>query len=226
MIKTFALLRKRPDLRDEDFHEHWSTVHRDHAVKITKIRRYVQFHVDESETVPGFAPAGLNGVPETWWDDLTAATSLGHDPEYTGHAGPDEANFIDLTDKGRIVTTEHVRASAVDFDEVTPTVKVMIFLAARDGAAPEVDSWIGDIWSPAVAAVTGLARHVDAVAVCGGPRSDYAAVTELWWRSPADYLAAAPSIGALAGALSDGPLDPARCAGHVGHELRVIWPHR
>lgn len=226
MIKTFALLRKRPDLSDGEFHEHWSTVHREHAVKITSIRRYVQFHVDETATVPGFASAGLNGVPENWWDDLTTATSLRDNPEYADHAGPDEANFVGA--KGRVVTTERVRSSVDDFDEVAPAIKAMLFLAARPDATSEIAAWIDDTWSPAVAAIAGIARHVDAVALDGpdAPRSDYKAVTELWWRQPGDYLAAAPSISALAESLSDGPLEPARCAGHVGRELRVIWPHR
>jgi hypothetical protein len=228
MIKTFALLRKRPDLGDEDFHQHWSTTHRDHALKITSIRRYVQFHVDESVALPGFAAAGLNGVPENWWDGLAAATSLRTNPEYTEHAGPDEANFIDVTAKGRVITTERVRNSEADFDRSAPAIKAMLFLGAGDDPTPEIDEWIDGPWSTAVARVTGVVRHVDAVAITGPdvPRSDCAAVTELWWRRRVDYQEAAPTLEVLAAAVSAGPLDPARCAGNVGHELRVIWPDR
>jgi hypothetical protein len=228
MIKTFALLRKRPDLRDEEFHEHWSTIHREHALEITSIRRYVQFHVDESAAVPGFAAAGLNGVPENWWDGLAVATSLRDNPEYTEHAGPDEANFIDVAAKGRVITSERVRTSAADFERSQPAVKAMLFLGAGAEPTNEVGDWIEGAWSAAVATVPGLVRHVDAVAVSGSgaPRSDYAVVTELWWRQPDDYHQAAPMLSALAGTVSAGPLDPARCAGHVGQELRVIWPER
>ena len=44
MIKLYALLCRRDGLTREQFSRHWSTVHREHALRIDRIRRYVQAH--------------------------------------------------------------------------------------------------------------------------------------------------------------------------------------
>ncbi|MGE3621999.1 MAG: EthD domain-containing protein [Acidimicrobiia bacterium] len=228
MKKTFGLLVRRPDLSEEEFHRHWSTVHREHALKISNIRRYVQFHVEGNRNVAGFPATVVDGIPENWWDDMPAVMSLRDNPEYTENAGPDEANFMDLTRKGRVVTTERVRVEGDGFFErPAPAIKAILLLARAEGATgAELEAFLDGPWAAQVAGLPGLVRHVDALAERGpdAPRSDYDAVAELWFATRADLDAATGDLEALAAALDGSPVDRARSASVVGTELRAIWP--
>src|SRR5690349_15883411 len=104
-VKLFGLLPRRPDISREEFQEHWRTVHRELALRIKTVRRYVQLHVTRDH-LPGFAPSIYDGVPEVWYDDLSAAFALAHDPDYTDFAAKDEPNFIDMSRMATVAATE------------------------------------------------------------------------------------------------------------------------
>lgn len=228
MLKTFGLLVRRPDLTERRFHEHWAGPHRELAVKISNIRRYVQFHVDGNRSVPGFPATDIDGIPELWWDDMDAVRSLRHNPEYTENAMLDEPNFMDVDRHGRMITHEHVRMSSPDFAAGRLRCKGMLLLTKTDDASDEdLDTWAAATWAPRVATLPGLRRHVDAFAVRGAsvPPSAFDLMTELWFANAQELDAAAPALQTLAASLDDdAPLSLGRSASVVGSELRVIWP--
>src|SRR5262245_53562357 len=103
MIKVFALLHVRHDVTVEAFHHHWRTVHRAHALRITRIRRYTQAH-RVRPGLPGLPEAEWEGVPEVWFDSLESAIAQRTDPQYTEFAQLDEPNFIDMAQLRRVMT--------------------------------------------------------------------------------------------------------------------------
>jgi uncharacterized protein (TIGR02118 family) len=89
MIKLFGLIPKRTDITDERFHAHWASTHRDLALRISALRRYVQSH-RVPVALPGLPSAPYEGIAEVWLDDVATALSLGEDLEYTENAKLDE----------------------------------------------------------------------------------------------------------------------------------------
>jgi hypothetical protein len=107
MIKVFGLLAVRPGLTVEAFHHHWSTVHREHALRIERIRRYVQAH-RVRPGLRGLPEAEWEGVPEVWFDSIDSAMAQRTDPQYTEFARLDEPNFIDMENLRRVTAAYHV----------------------------------------------------------------------------------------------------------------------
>jgi uncharacterized protein (TIGR02118 family) len=132
LIKLFGLIPKRTDIADEQFHAHWASTHRDLALRISALRRYVQSH-RVPVAVPGLPSAPYEGVAEVWLDDVPTAMGLGEDPEYTENAKLDEPNFIDVERHGVIVARDHVLRGTDD----APTTKAMLLLRRAAGLEPE-----------------------------------------------------------------------------------------
>jgi uncharacterized protein (TIGR02118 family) len=228
MIKAFSLMTHRPDRSESQFHEHWATTHRAHALKLSTMRRYVQFHVTE-HNLPGFPASIYDGIPEVWWDDVAAFTRMTTQPEYTDNIAPDERAFVDLDHRGRVFTREHVRIAGPGIDGDQPGIKGVLLLArSQESSAEAFESWLQDEWAALVAGLPGVVRHIDCIALSGAdaPRSDYDLVTELWWMDRAGLAAATAGLDALSKSLAVSPVDGARSASLVGEELRVIWPER
>lgn len=219
-VKGLALLPRRPDIPAEHFHEHWRTVHRELALRITTTRRYVQLH-RTGDALPGFPPAEVDGVAETWVDDLDTLLARRHDPAYVEHAGRDEPAFIDVPRIRRLRVAEDVRRPGAPIGPRTPLVKGVIFLT---GTGDDFGPWFASAWLEAVAALLpGVVREVQCTPLVAG---DYDGVTELWWRNEAHLAADGPALRALAAEASVGPVDLGASASLVGTELRVIWPDR
>jgi uncharacterized protein (TIGR02118 family) len=231
-VKGFSLLPRRPDLTAAEFHLHWSTTHRDHALRIPILRRYVQLHRIDA-VLPGFTPAIYDGVPEVWFDSLEVAASLATDPRYTEYAGRDEPNFIDIGRMAGLTTEEHVVRAGPEVGRDDRLIKGLILLRGTDRDA--LRAWILGPWSAAVAAGAAHAvRHVESTAINPGPdRTGYDAATELWWEDETALAADRRALEELAVEAAAGPgirpsagsvPDPAAVVALVGRELRVIWP--
>ena len=130
MIKLYALLPRRDGLTREQFSRHWSTVHREHALRIDRIRRYVQAH-GIRPGLPGLAEAEWDGVPEVWFSNLESALGQRTDPQYTEHAHLDEPNFIAMDRLRRLLAVHHVLR---DPGEVTT--KLLVFVCSSRGRGP------------------------------------------------------------------------------------------
>src|SRR3954447_25408975 len=136
MIKLFGLIAKRPDLTDEQFHAHWRTTHKEHALRIGALRGYVQSH-RVRVAVPGVASAPYEGIAEVWLDDVAAALGLADDPDYTENAKLDEPNFSDVDRHGVIVAAEQVVKAGPPVAQDDAGVKLMLLLDGADGVDPD-----------------------------------------------------------------------------------------
>ena len=227
-IKSFAFLPRRPDISAEQFHRHWSTIHRAHALRITTLRRYVQLHRTQ-EALPGFAPSIYDGVPEVWLDSLEDALALATDPNYVEYAAKDEPNFIDMDRMTGLVTVEDVQLEGPPVGRDTSLVKGLLLVKLGAGVDErDFRAWWHDRFGELVQKeVPNLARYVqctpDAAAYqdAGPP---YDGVAELWWSDTARFRQAAGGLERLAAALGDAPVDLDGTVSLVGEELRVIWP--
>jgi len=229
MIKVFALLPVRPGLSVDEFHRHWSTVHREHAMRIDRIRRYVQAH-RVRPGLPGLAEAEWEGVPEVWFDSLDSAVAQRTDPQYTEFARVDEPTFVDMSGLRRITTEcRVVRAPGA------ARTKLMIF-AHWPGAESSLEHAGRRPTEPFADAVLESAPELSGLAISpafapadlprlpdgGIPTTQpFDIVLELWWP---DLSAARTgwdeSRGSILGALAE-LLDLTRARGFLCEELRV-----
>jgi hypothetical protein len=232
MIKVFALLPVRPGLTVEQFHLHWSTVHRDHAMRIERIRRYVQAHRIRPG-LPGIVEAEWEGVPEVWFDSLESAGAQRTDPQYTEFARVDEPNFIDMPGLRR-VTTEH-RAVR---DPGPARTKLMLFAHESSEDSPPHDvrsgstASIGEALLESAPGLAGLAVS-QAFAAADLPvlpdgalptTQPFDVVLELWWSDLQAVRAGwDESRDAVLATLAD-HLDLTRARAFLCEELRVIDP--
>ncbi|GAB3047306.1 hypothetical protein GCM10027053_01450 [Intrasporangium mesophilum] len=230
MIKVFALLPVRPDLTVDEFHRHWSTVHRDHAVRIERIRRYVQAH-RVRPGLPGLTEAEWEGVPEVWFDSLESAVAQRTDPQYTEFARVDEPSFIDMPGLRR-VTTE----SRVVRDPGPARTKLMLFAHWLSAGSPlhqvgrQSTASIGEALLESAPGLSGLAVS-QAFATAHLPRlpdgaipttQPFDIVLELWWPDlEAVRIGWDQGRDAILGTLA-GRLDLTRARGFLCEELRVV----
>lgn len=237
LTKVFALLAPRFDVSVDRFHEHWSTTHREHALKIDRIRRYTQAHrlrTPDRGAAPmaaGLRDAEWEGTPEVWFDSVGSALGQRTDPQYVDHAKPDELRFVDVPAIRRVVTRWHLALDPGGFSlgpsaggptgrhagTGPPAVKLMVF----GGAPREGDAWnvlaagLGD----ACPAIAGIAL-AHAVQVPGSP-PPFLTVVELWWPDLATYRAAWSRDGGAVLAVLTGAVDLADARAFLCEELRV-----
>jgi uncharacterized protein (TIGR02118 family) len=218
LIKLFGLIPRRVDISNEQFHAHWATTHRELALRIRALRRYVQSHRVAGE-IPGLPSAIYEGVAEVWLEDVPTAVALAEDPDYTDHAKLDEPNFSDVDRHAVIVAREHVLRNAGSIGKHEPGVKAIFLLRAADGFdLGGLPAGLMDDMGPsrAVLAIPVAESYAD------GDAPPYDAVLELSFDDRRAFERAWASAGA---AFLDG-LDavinrPASCALLV-EELRVI----
>lgn len=90
-VKNIELVRKRADLRPEDFHRHWEINHGPLGASIPQVLRYVQSHTTLDSYRDGVPP--LDGIALTWFIDTAAMRAAAATPEYA-RTRADERNFV------------------------------------------------------------------------------------------------------------------------------------
>lgn len=227
MIKVFALLPKRPDLTREQFHEHWSTTHREHALRIKRLRRYVQAHRLEHE-LAGLPPAPYEGVPEVWYDSLESAVGQDFDPDYTDYAQQDEPNFVDMSGIAWVMTADRLLRDELPLAQDTDVAKLLVFVKRASGSTPDA---FAERWPVAAAAALAALPEVRRAAMAttlpdtyGEAEPAYDGVLELWWPDLAALDASWQAGGAALLRELGAVAELSTCAGIVATELRVIWP--
>ena len=110
MIKFTILLKKRPDLTEDEFVAHHRNVHAQlfMSIPVVKqtVRRYLQQHTIPAD-LPGLPPPKYDGITELWFDDVEAIARCFSDNEYLEKVRPDEESFLDLQACDFIVSTEN-----------------------------------------------------------------------------------------------------------------------
>jgi hypothetical protein len=187
MIKNFGLLARRADVSVEYFHWHWREVHGPLALRITAVRRYVQSHRLRAG-VTGFPTLHQEGVAEVWVDDLAAALGLATNPEFTDHAGPDEAYFLDRNRSLGMKCEERVLLDGPPVGLDDSGVKALLFVTALTDGSERLNAWLEDQLLPVAGSLPAVRRIVVDRPVPGAPvRAPYSAVIELCWPNIAAY---------------------------------------
>ena len=106
MIKSMALLSKKPGISDEEFYYHWKEIHGPLAVKlIPGMKKYIQDHLVK---LPGVINE-FNGIAEVWFDDLKAWQYFmsWRQTDEAKTLIDDENKFIDKSRRIRLIVEEH-----------------------------------------------------------------------------------------------------------------------
>ena len=137
MVKLIALLVRRRDLSEVEFHRHWRYQHGPLAAQITSMQRYCQCHLVPRP--PHDLPIALEfgGTAEVWWEDIAAAERLATDPEYTENALPDEPRFIDMDRMVFMTVAERVLLDGPPTRREAGGVKVIQLLTRAAGTSPD-----------------------------------------------------------------------------------------
>jgi len=228
MIKVYALLPKRDDISKEQFHEHWSTIHLEHAKRIDRLRRYVQSHLT-GEKLAGVPLAPYDGLPEVWYDDNDSAVGQGEDPAYTEYAQKDEPNFVDMDRIAWVHTDDFVVEPGPELEAGEDEGrKAILMLKRNQELSPEEFADRFDAAAKVALAIPeGVSRTAFAIALeemyeSGDPTYD--GVLELRWTSADELEEGWAEHGpAILEAIAD-TVDLDRSGGCVSRELRVIWP--
>ncbi len=107
MIKSVALLKRKPGLTDEEFYWHWKEIHGPLAVKIVPgLRKYVQNHSVAFPRVKN----EFDGFAEVWFDDLEALENFfaWRQTDEAKALLDDENKFLDMSQTIRCIASEHV----------------------------------------------------------------------------------------------------------------------
>jgi uncharacterized protein (TIGR02118 family) len=201
MVKVVTFLKRKSGMSVEDFQRYWRTRHPAAVVRLPGIRRYVQSHTLASSYRKG-EPV-YDGIAEVWADGTDALRAMTRSPENAG-VQADEAQFIDRTTMGFLVTEEQV---VVDGAVKTDAVKAVEFLSRKAGASvEEFQRHWRESHAKILTGIPGLRRCV----LSATRRSAYEAgrlpahdgVTSMWFDSP-DALRAAASSPDYAAAVAD-----------------------
>jgi uncharacterized protein (TIGR02118 family) len=183
MIKTMALLSRRPGVAPEQFDAHWHHPHGDPlSLAIDTLRHYVQSTRKDVEPVS--SAATYDGIAEVWLDDVETAAGLTEHPKFAA-AQADQINFMQ-PDAVRYLMTEERAVTG----EIGPGdgagYKVMHLVRRPDGGSPEDfhAEW-ADPRDAELGAALGAVRHVRChsidVTYAGDEEPTYDGVRELWF---------------------------------------------
>ena len=125
MIKVFALLSKRSDLSDEEFHRYWHEVHAPFVLEHLSAKRYVQCRCLPQHRIPQMPPFPYAGVDELWFDDFETAKRELEGPEYLEGPHKDDANFLDPAGPVWLFARENVVIPGPLIEKDSPITKIL-----------------------------------------------------------------------------------------------------
>jgi uncharacterized protein (TIGR02118 family) len=201
MVKVLTFIKRKPGMTVEDFQRYWLTRHPAVVTRLPGVRRYVQSHTLVTTYRKG-EPA-WDGIAEVWADDtdaLRAMTSSGANADVQA----DEAQFIDRSTMGVIVTEEHV---VTDGAAGPDAVKAIEFLNRNLGTSVDEFQrrWL-ERHGAIVKTIPGLRRCVLSAtrrsAYTAGRTPTYDGATLMWFESP-EALRGAAGSPAYAAAVAD-----------------------
>jgi uncharacterized protein (TIGR02118 family) len=136
MVKVFALIPRRVDISERQFHEHWAGPHAQLALRITTLRRYVQSH-RVAPKLDGLPEPPYDGIAEVWFDDAEAAARHGRGSRITWTTRTRTNPTSSTPSSSRSYATEEqvLRVGAPPAKDAGG-IKAMIFLARVDPLSP------------------------------------------------------------------------------------------
>jgi uncharacterized protein (TIGR02118 family) len=192
MVKVLTFIKRKPGLTVEDFQRYWLTRHPAVVTRLPGVRRYVQSHTLPASYRKG-EPA-WDGIAEVWADDTDALRAMTRSAA-NADVQADEAQFIDRTTMGLIVTEDHV---VVEGAAGPDAVKAIEFLNRRPGASvDEFQQHWRERHGAILATIPGLRRCVLSAtrrsAYAAGRTPTYDGATLMWFESPEALRTAAGS---------------------------------
>ena len=155
MVKAVSFFKRKSGMAVEAFQTYWLTCHPDVVVRLPGIRRYVQSHT----LLSGYGKGEpiYDGIAEVWFDDTRAMRALSGTPEYAA-VQADEANFIERSTMGLIITEEHV---IKDGPMPSGGVKNVEFVTHQPGMSIETfQKYWRDVHGPLAARIPVIRRYV------------------------------------------------------------------
>jgi uncharacterized protein (TIGR02118 family) len=177
MIKTMALLSRKPDVSPEEFDAHWHHPHGDPlSLAIDTLRHYVQSTRKPLEPVAVNGP--YDGIAEVWLDDVETAAGLTEHPKFAA-AQADQINFMQPDAVRYLMTEEQAVVGDTGPGDGTG-VKLMHLAKRAPGSSPEDfhSGWAGAS-DAELGAALGAVRHVRCHSIDAEPAYD--GVRELWF---------------------------------------------
>ena len=83
MIRRLSILTRRPEFTHQEFVDHWKGIHGPLALKVPKIRRYVQSCIVDEHFRADISPQDdeVDGIAEIWYDSLEDLEFSSQTPE-------------------------------------------------------------------------------------------------------------------------------------------------
>ena len=212
MLKQITWFRRRSDLSQEAFAQHWRTRHAAIVCELPGIKRYVQNHV----TAQG---SEVDGVAEVWFDDIDAMRANVERPELD-RIRADEPNFLDTRSMGTLVAEP-----AVVIDGAMEGAKLLVLVRRQASVAPDKfhRAWLEDVGG-ALASLAGEAGapvryeqdHARLSAYREGRQPKWDGSASLWFADPvaAGSFFASEAFAKVA-AIEQGLMD--------GKAIRALW---
>jgi uncharacterized protein (TIGR02118 family) len=201
VITNLTFFKRRPGLSVDAFRRYWQTTHRDLALQLPGLLRYVQHPTDDS----GYRrhEPVYDGVAETVWNDLDDLRHLKGCVELSNVLA-DEPNLMDMAHRDEIVTAADV---VIDGAPAADALTMLAFVKRRPDLAPEAfHSYWRDVHGPIGALVPGVRRYVQHHAVpdlyARGREPVYDGVAQTWF-DDLEAMRAAAGTEQLAATVDD-----------------------
>jgi uncharacterized protein (TIGR02118 family) len=180
VITNLTMFKRRPGLSVDAFRDYWQTTHRDLALQLPGLLRYVQHPTDD----PGYRrhePA-YDGVAETVWNELDDLRQLKGSAEISSVLS-DEPNLMDMARRDEIVTSAEV---VVDGVPPADALTMLVFVKRRSDLSPEsFHAYWRDVHGAFGARVPGVRRYVQHHAIpnlyARGREPVYDGVAQTWF---------------------------------------------
>jgi uncharacterized protein (TIGR02118 family) len=201
MVKVLTFIKRKPGMTVEDFQRYWLTRHPVVVTRLPGVRRYVQSHALPSSYGKGEPP--WDGIAEVWANDTDALRAMTRSAANVD-VQADEAQFIDRSTMGVIVTEDHLVLEGAPGPDA---VKAIEFLNRGPGTSvDEFQRHWRERHGAILATIPGLRRCVLSAtrraAYAAGRTPTYDGATLMWFESP-DALRAAAGSSAYSAAVAD-----------------------
>jgi uncharacterized protein (TIGR02118 family) len=111
MIKLIHTFRKRRDLTDAQFEDHWENVHAPIGVQMPRLRRLVHLRAMAGPRTDTSQP--VDGIAEWWFDDMDALREASASAAWE-LACLDQANFVEPMSSTLMVSEERAVFHVLD----------------------------------------------------------------------------------------------------------------